>query len=165
MTSAKSCSWYGEKKLRDLGVNDMEDEALSILIEPGLRVERHVEDHGWQEYDPQDDPDIDMEFGPYGEELQFLPVELKGNLDEHESQTSEKIIFLETTHGRHAVLDDDDDDKQITIVDEDAGMIFHMEAPPRLTQVDQEGDTFMEEGGEPNQFSPFSSELDWRVAH
>ena len=137
MTSAKSCSWYGEKKLRDLGVNDMEDEALSILIEPGLRVERHVEDHGWQEYDPQDDPDIDMEFGPYGEELQFLPVELKGNLDEHESQTSEKIIFLETTHGRHAVLDDDDDDKQITIVDEDAGMIFHMEAPPRLTQVER----------------------------
>jgi hypothetical protein len=164
MSSAKSCAWYGEKKLRDLGVNDMEDEALSTLIGPDLAVQQHVEDQGWQEYDPQHDPDVAMEFGPYGEELQFLPVELKEILDENQAQSAE-ISNLTGTPARHAVLDDDEDDERIKIVDEDAGRIFRKEAPPRLTQVDQEGDTFMEEGGEPNQFAPFSSELDWRIAH
>ena len=49
-------------------------------------------------------------------------------------------------------------------MDEDAGRIFRKEIPPRYTQ-DREGDTLMEEDSEPNPFAPFSSELDWRIAH
>lgn len=164
LTSAKSCSWYAKAKLRDLGVNDVEDGVpLPTLIASDLEVQQHVEDPGWQEYDPQHDPDVAMEFGPYGEELQFLPVGPNEILDENQLQTADNINFQGATHSRHAVLDDDDDER-IIVVDEDAGRIFRKEAPPRYTE-DREGDTLMEEDGEPNPFSPFSSELDWRVAH
>jgi hypothetical protein len=159
LTSAKSCSWYAEAGLRDLGVNDIEgDVSLSTSITPDLQVHGDVEGDGWQEYDPQQDPDIDMEFGPYGDELRFLPDEPDEIGAEPQPQTAD------TTHSRHTVLDDDDDER-IVIVDEDAGRILRKEAPPRYTQVDREGDILMEEGGEPNPFAPFSSELDWRVAH
>ena len=165
LTSAKSCSWYAKERLKDLGINDMEDGASSTLIEPDMKVYREEEDEGWKEYDPQQDPDIAMEFGPYGDELQFLPDELEEIGTEPQTQTADNSVFQGTTHSRHTVLDDDDDDERVTIVDEEAGRIFGREAPPRHTQVDREGDTFMEEGGEPNQFAPFSSEMDWRVAH
>jgi len=161
LTSAKSCSWYAKARLRDLGNNHIKDGISSPLSEPDLEV--HVqEDEEWNEYDPQLDPDIATEFGPYGDELQFLPDEPEEIMEEPRLQTADNI------HSRHTVLDDNDaDDERITIVDEDAGRIFRKEAPPRCTHVDGEGDTFMEEleGGEPNQFAPFSSELDWRVAH
>lgn len=154
LTSAKSCSWYAKERLRDLGINDIADRVSATLMEP----EGQVEDEGWKEYYPQEDPDIIMEFGPYGEELQFLPDEPEEIGAEHQNQTADN------TDSRHTILEDDDDER-ITIVDEDAGRVFHNKAPPSHTQVDREGDTFMEEGGEPNQFAPFSSELDWRVAH
>jgi hypothetical protein len=166
LTSARSCSWYAKEKLRDLGVDDMEDGfPSSILIEADLQVHQHVDDQGWQEYDPQQDPDVTMEFGPYGEELQFLPAEPKEILDENQSQTAENSILRGTSHSRHMhTILDVEEDERITIVDEDAGWIFHKETPPMYTQ-DKEGDVLMEENGEPNPFAPFSSELDWRVAH
>jgi len=150
-----------------LGNNDIKDGVSSPLSEPDLEVHQQ-EDEGWNEYDPQLDPDIVMEFGPYGDELQFLPDEPEEIVAEPQPQTADNNAFQGTTHSRHTVLDDnDDDDERITIVDEDAGRIFRKEAPPRGTQVDREGDTFMDnlEGREPNRFAPFSSELDWRVAH
>ena len=158
LTSSKSCSWYNKEKLRDLGNNDITDRVSSTLSEPDLHDPGEAEDEGWKEYNPQEDEDVIMEFGPYGDELQFLP-------DEPDEIGAEPLTLQENTHSRHTVLDDDDDDERITIVDEDAGRIFRKEAPPRFTQVDREGDTFMEEDGEGNQFSPFSSELDWRIAH
>lgn len=158
LTSSKSCSWYNKEKLRDLGNNDITDRVSSTLSEPDLHDPGEGEDEGWKEYNPQEDEDVIMEFGPYGDELQFLP-------DEPDEIGAEPLTLQENTHSRHTVLDDDDDDERITIVDEDAGRIFRKEAPPRFTQVDREGDTFMEEDGEGNQFSPFSSELDWRIAH
>jgi hypothetical protein len=151
LTSARSCSWYTKERLRDLGVND--GVSLSTLIAPDLQVHIGVEGEG-QGYDPQQDPDIAMDFGPYGDELQFLP----GKPEEIEAETQPQ-----TTHLKYTVLAEDEAER-ITIVDEDAGRIFRREAPPRYPQVDREGDTLMEEGGEPNPFAPFSSELDWRVA-
>ena len=107
-----------------------------------------------------------MEFGPYGDELQFLPDEPEEIRPELRPQAADNHILQGTALSTHTVLDDDDsDDEHITIVDEDADKILRKEAPPRYTQVDREGDTLMEEGGEPNPFAPFSSELDWRVAH
>lgn len=77
LSSAKSCSCYAKAKLRDLGVNDIRDTRVSLLtsIMPNLVHGQIEEGEGWQEYDPQQDPDISMEFGPYGNELQFLPDE------------------------------------------------------------------------------------------
>ena len=162
LTSAKSCSWYEKARLRDLGVNDMDDGIpLPALIAPDLQIHHHVEDQGSQEgdYDPQQDPDVDMEFGSYGDEMQFLPV--GGN--ESQPETADETIFQRATPSRHAVLDDDNDERVI-IVDEDAGRILRKESPPSYYQ-DRDGDALMEEDGEPNPFAPFSSELDWRVAH
>jgi hypothetical protein len=155
LTSARSCSWYQKARLRDLGVNDMEDE-----VAPDLQVHQDVGDQEWLGYDPQQDPDVDMEFGPYGDELQFLPAEPKEILDESEA---ENTIFQRTAPSRHAVLDDDSDERVI-IVDEDAGWILRKEPPQSYTR-DRDGDASMEEEGAPNPFEPFSSELDWRVAH
>jgi hypothetical protein len=147
-----------------LGVNDKEEgEPLSTLMETDLQVDQQVEDPQWLDYDPQEDPDVAMEFGPYGDERQFFPAEPLENLDENRPQAAENNIYLGTKNSRHTVLDDDDDERNI-LVDEDAGRIFRKETPPRYTQ-DREGDTLMEEDGEPNPFAPFSSELDWRVAH
>ena len=154
LTSAKSCSWYEKTNLRDLGVNDMEDEVPLIALY--LQVNKHVEDWGLEEYDPQQDPDVAMEFGPYGEELQFFPAETKEILDENQPQIAENGILKETTYSRHTVLDGEDDE-HITIVDEDAGRIFYKETPPRYTQ-DREGDVLIEGDREPNPFAPFSSE-------
>ena len=165
LTSAKSCSWYTKARLRDLGADDIIDGVfLSTLIVPDLQIPGHVEREGWHEYDPQQDPDIAMEFGPYGDELRFLSDEPEEIGVEPRPQTADDHILQGTAHSRHTVLDDDGDE-HIAIVDEDAGRIFRTEAPPRYTQVDREGDTLMEEGRDPNPFAPFSSELDWRVAH
>ena len=153
LTSAKSCSWFTIARLRDLGVNDMEDAE-------DFQVHQHVGEREWQEYDPQQDPDVAMEFGPYEDELQFLRVEAKEISEENQPQTAEKTI---SHHSKHTVLDDEEDER-IIIVDEDAGRIFRKEPPPSYTQ-DRDGDELMEEDGEPNPFAPFSSELDWRVAH
>jgi len=155
LTSAQSCSWYTKAMLRDLGIKSTNPGvSLSTSVTPDL----HVEGEGWNELDPQQDPDVAMEFGPYGDELRFLPNEPEEIEAEHPPQ------IADNNTSRHTVLDDDDD-KRIVIVDADAGRIFRKEAPPRYTQVDREGDTLMEEGGEPNPFEPFSSELDWRIAH
>jgi hypothetical protein len=154
LTSARSCSWYQKARLRDLGVNDMEDE-----VAPDLQVHQDVGDQEWLEYDPQQDPDVDMEFGPYGDELHFLPTEPKEILDESEPQTAENQRI---TASRHVL--DDDSDERVIIVDEDAGRILRKEPPPSYTR-DRDGDALMEEDGGPNPFAPFSSELDWRVAH
>ena len=187
LTSARSCSWYAEERLRDLGGNDVEDgEAANLQVDedveeqgllerdfgdndmgdgdaPDLQVDEDVEGEGSLEYDPQEDPDVAMEFGPYGDELQFLPEEHVEILDEKEPHIPENNIYLETTHSRSTVLDDEDDER-ITIVDEDAGRVLCKETPSMYTQ-DSEGDASMEGEGEPNPFASFSSELDWRVAH
>ena len=156
LTSAKSCSWHTKAMLRDLGIKST---SLSTSFPPDLQAHRHVEGEGWNELDPQQDPDVAMEFGPYGDELQFLPNEHEEIEAEHPPQTAENNT------SRHTLLDDDDGDKRVVIEDADAGRIFCKEAPPRYTQVDREGDALMEECGEPNPFEPFSSELDWRIAH
>jgi hypothetical protein len=164
LTSAKSCSWYEKARLRDLGDNDMVDVVpSSTSIAPDLQVHHHVVDQEWQDYDPQQDPDVDMEFGPYGDELQFIPAESKEILEEIQPETSEDTIFQGTASSRHSILDDDNDER-IIIVDEDAGRIFRKERPPSYAQ-DGDGDALMEEDGGQNLFAPFSSELDWRVAH
>ena len=102
LTSARSCSWYAEQGLRDLGVNDVEDgEPLSAS---DLQDKQNVEDQEWQDYDPQEDPDVAMEFGPYGDELQFLPDEAVNILDENQPQAPEDNVYLETTHSRALFL-------------------------------------------------------------
>ena len=49
-------------------------------------------------------------------------------------------------------------------MDKNAGWIFR-KAPPTYTEKDSEGDTLMGEDPNCNPFEPFSSKLDWMVAH
>jgi hypothetical protein len=156
LTSAKSCSWFVEDKLRGLGIDD-DLVSLSGSITADVQVDGDVEWEGWNdsEYDSdRQDQDISMEFGPDGDVFQFIPEEpeeIEGNQPPQNSSS------------RDSLLDDDDDDR-ITIVDENAGWIFRKD-PPRYNEVDNEGDTLMGEDCIRNPFEPFSSELDWMVAH
>ncbi|KAF8964532.1 hypothetical protein BDZ97DRAFT_1757870 [Flammula alnicola] len=173
LTSARSCSWYAKGKLRDLGVHDVGDaEPVLPVFRQGEEEDQAPEDEDWGDYDPQQDPDIDVDMGPYGEEFHFIPDEYSTSVhDTEESEagpgprTAANRILQGATHPRHSVLDDDDDeDERVTIMDQDAGKIRRQEAPPRYIPMDRDGDILMSEGGELNPFAPFSSELDWRVA-
>jgi len=63
LTSARSCSWYGKGKLRDLGLSDIDEE---VMAQPTIPA--NTKDIDFEDYDPQQDPDInDMDLGPYGE--------------------------------------------------------------------------------------------------
>ena len=106
------------------------------------------------EYDQQDE-DISMEFRPEEEDFfQFIPEdpeEIEGNQQP------------KTSSSRNSPLDDDCDER-ITIVDKNAGWIF-CKAPPTYTENDSEGDTLMGEDPNRDPFEPFSSKLNWMVAH
>lgn len=156
LSKARSCAWYEKGKLRELGLDNLDD--LSV---PAPREPEDGDD--LENYDPQQDLDVDMDFGPYESEFNFLPS------DEPEigragpgPQTAENQILQEAAK-THPILDDDDDQRVIQI-DKEAGRIYRREPPPGHFQVDKDGDSLMDDDGEPNPFFPFASELDWRVA-
>ena len=101
-----------------------------------------------------------MDFGPYGEEYHFLPSDGPEVLEEGAAgpgpSTAANWILW-------AVLDDNNDE-HVTIIDKDASRIYQQDPAPRYIPVDKDGDIVMGNDGEPNPFTPFSSELDWRVA-
>lgn len=166
LSTARSCAWYAKGKLRDLGLND--DHDLDVPAPPPLFEPQQDEDWGnndpeqdndWGNYDPEKDDNIDMDFGPYGDE--FLPPdEPEVGVAGPGPQTAENQILQGAAKARHLVLDDDDDE-QVVQIDEDAGRIYRQDPPPKHFQVDKDGDSLMDND---NPFFPFSSELDWRVA-
>ncbi|KAF8906955.1 hypothetical protein CPB84DRAFT_1644167, partial [Gymnopilus junonius] len=153
LSTSRSCAWYAKGKLRDLGLDD--DDDTNPLPPP---PPPELEDDNWRDYDPQQDPDIDMEFGPYEDEYDFLPPVAGPG-----PQTAENQILHGAANTRASALDMDDD-KLFIQIDETAGRIYRRDPPPRHLQVDKDGDNLMDNDGEPNPFFPFTSELDWRVA-
>jgi hypothetical protein len=145
LSQAKSCAWYEKEKLRALG---SDNNILSPAPSPPLDPEDN------SDWDPQQDPDLDMEFGPYEEEFHFLQT----NEPEEGPQTAENEI----QNPKYPILEDDDDQRVVQI-DDDAGRIYRHDPPPRQCEVDKDGDSLMDNNGEPNPFFPFASELDWRV--
>jgi hypothetical protein len=145
LSKARSCAWYEIGKLRALGIDNNGDSYVPIPSQP------HDPENNsdWEEEDPQQDPVVDMEFGPYEDEFQFLPIE-------------EPAAGTGQQNAKYPVLEDVDDQRFVQI-DEEAGRIYRHDAPPRHCQVDMDGDSLMD-NGEPNPFFPFASELDWRVA-
>ena len=156
LSKARSCAWYEKEKLRELGLDNLDD--LSV---PAPREPEDGDD--LENYDPQQDLDVDMDFGPYESEFNFLPSD-KPEIGRAGPgpQTAENRILQEAAK-THPILDDDDDQRVIQI-DEEAGRIYRREPPPGHFQVDKDGDSLMDDDGEPNPFFPFASELDWRVA-
>ena len=73
---------------------------LPRLVASDLEVHHHAED--------EQDSDVDMEFGPYGDEIQFLPAEGNEVLDETQPETADNTTFQRATPSRHEVLDDDE---------------------------------------------------------
>jgi hypothetical protein len=144
LSKARSCAWYEKGKLRALGINDIHDPAPSPPHDSD-----DMDDSNWDNYDPQQDPDVDMEFGPYEDDFHFITTKDSEPEAGPGPQTQIQIPILE-----------DDDDQRFIQIDEDAGRIYRQDPPPRHCQVDEDGDTSM--GNSP--FFPFASELDWRVA-
>lgn len=178
LTSSRSCSWYAKGKLRDLGLDDDED-IFSFPASPLAEAEAEAEsglddlgkgpeeDDGLGNYDPEQDSNLDdMDFGPYEYEMDFLYPNFESpdiGVAGPGPQTAANQILQGAERMRHPVLDDEDDSRVIE-VDEDAGRIYRHDEPPRHFQVDEDGDSLMDNEGEPNPFFPFASELDWRVA-
>ncbi|KAF8868755.1 hypothetical protein CPB84DRAFT_1755779 [Gymnopilus junonius] len=95
---------------------------------------RPSEDKG--DYDPEQDPNMDIDFGPYEDNFDFLPQEPE--------EPEDGIAGPGPQTAANQILQE----------------------PPKYipVQVDQDGDTLMDDAGAPNLFAPFASELDWRVA-
>ena len=172
LTAARSCSWYGKGKLRDLGILDNNE---NDIIQPTTHspVLANSEDDNMETYDPQQDSDIfDTEFGPYGEEFHFLPNAEPDDIPEDPEvglagpgpSTAANQIIQGATNAQRSVLDDED--IRVTVEDKEAGRIYRQDPPPTYISVedDEDGDIVMGNDGEPNPFAPFSSELDWKVA-
>jgi len=160
LASARSCSWYSKGKLRQLDDLDNDDN-LESLTTSLFDAEEALE--GDEEaYDPQQDPDIDMDFGPYGDEMDFLPDEQEEPQAGPGPQTAKNRI-LQGANQQHYVLDDNDD-KRVTVIDQATGRIHRRVAPPTYFQADKDGDTMMDNASKLNHFALFASELDWKVA-
>lgn len=106
LSKARSCAWYEKGKLRALGLDNLDDFYIPAPSQPhnpedGSDLENH---------DPQQDFDlnIDMDFGPYEGEVNFLPP------DEPEAgpgpQTAANWILQGAAKRMHPILDDDDDE-------------------------------------------------------
>jgi hypothetical protein len=145
LSKARSCVWFEKEKLRALGLEDDED------IPAPLLPQEDEDDGQWVPVD-------EMEFGPYEDEFRYLPTE------EPEAGPGPHNQILEgAANTNHPVLEDDED-QRVVQVDEEAGRIYRRDPPPKHCQVDKDGDSLMDNNGEPNPFIPFASELDWRVA-
>jgi len=154
LSKARSCAWYEAAKLKTLGLDDPDnDNPLFPAPSPPHDPENHSD---WENYDPLQDPDVDMEFGPYEDEFHFLPT--------HDPEPGPQTAADEIRNPKYPILDDDDDQRVVQI-DDEAGRIYRHDPPPKHSQVDKDGDSLMEKDGEPNPFFPFASEMDWRVAH
>jgi len=162
LSKARSCAWYEKGKLRALGLDNPEDFHLPApFSEP-------EDDNDLDNHDSQQDSDLDMDFGPFEGDFTFLPPHLLPDMPGIGDagpgpQTAANRILEGAANMTHPILDDDDDERVIQI-DEEAGRIYRQEPPPRHFHVDQDGDSSMDHGGEPNPFFPFASELDWKVA-
>ena len=120
------------------------------------------DDNDLENYYPQQDSDLNMDFGPYEGEFNFLPPDI-GAAGPSQQMAENWILQGATKTPTHPILDDEDD-KWVIQIDEDAGRIYQHEPPPRHFQLDKDGDSSMDNNGKPNPFFPFASELDWRVA-
>ena len=101
LSKARSCTWYEKGKLRELGLDNLDNLSVPALHEP-------EDSDDLENYDPQQDLDLDMDFGPYKREFNFIPS------DEPEighagpgPQTVENQI-LQGAANTHPILDDDD---------------------------------------------------------
>ena len=105
------------------------------------------------------DPQQDQEFGPYEDEFHYL-------LTKEPNADPEQAAAHLIQNPKYPILEDEDD-QQVVQIDKEAGRIYRHDPPPlaRPCQMDNNGDTLMDNDGECNAFFPFASELDWRVAH
>ena len=146
LSKARSCAWYEKGKLSALGLDNEDDFHLPAPYAP--EDENDLENY--------QDSDLNMDFGPYEGEFNFLPPDIGPD-------SQNQILPGTAKTPTHPILDDNDDE-WVTQINKDAGRIYRHEPPPRHFQADKDGDSLMDNNGEPNPFFPFASELDWRVA-
>ena len=155
LSTAKSCKWYRKGKIRDLSVLEVERDEALIGEE---RADTPFQDHGVDLdmdslYEAQDQDLFDNLASQQRDEYQLIP--------ENVSQTSQHSLASGSwplPQTQHRSLDDKDD-TQFTAEHPTAGAV--LPATP-----DGDGDIEMGDTTENNlnAFSPFSSELDWRIA-
>ena len=123
LSKARSCAWYEKRKLRELGLDNLDNLSVPALCEP-------EDGDDLENYDPQQDLDLDMDFGPYERGFNFIPSD-KPEIGHAGPgpQTAENWI-LQGAANTHPILDDDDDQGVIQI-DEEAGRIYQQDPPPR----------------------------------
>jgi hypothetical protein len=165
LKTAKSCKWYRKGKLRDLSIihtaephlRDLRSQSPSGLAEDGPI--------DWSEpgiYNDIQAPYSDLECGD--DEIPSSPLQ-----DQDEFQLIPDGCSgpgPQSTNGRGNLQMrslDDDDDSRVVEMHPTAGKILPP-LPSEQQEKDSDGDIHMEDGQASGSFSPFSSELDWKIA-
>lgn len=165
LSSNKGCNWFAKGTLEALGLEDIVQPLIHLEIPPRLAPEEEDIEYNLQ----QDEEVEDVDFGPFRRDFHFIPnvpeVEIGIGVAGPGPQTAiNQILRQADPHQQHRILDDDDDSRVVDI-DPKAGRIYRKGPPPTYIPADKDGDIAMNEvGAPPNLFSPFKSELDWRIA-
>lgn len=170
LINSTKCCGYLQGKLRDIGLFDDDNDMLAL--EPNLEDDPDIE---WSDHQAQEVPYEPFYFDPLdsnANEFHFIPRDLEdtSNDSSHGAvpgpgpSTAANSILRQAAAHQQRVLDVQED-SGVTVWTEGAGSILRKVVPPSYMQHDvrdEQGDVQMAEGD--RTFSPFSSELDWRVA-
>lgn len=172
LSMAKTCKWYKKGKNQDFYLINIPDTNTSTPEDDEATSEPDADDNTFNFNDtwplplfsntnhqhPLDDIQYD--------EFVLLPQE-----DQQQATAGPgprtQAAESSKNHNSYRALDDDDDSRHIIEVNQTAGRVLfqrsHSEAS--METYDTDGDTAMEdETQEKSLYSPFESELDWKVA-
>jgi len=173
---SKGCSWYKKGKLRDLGEEGTFEHARTPDVIVGEEQEADVDQNS--EAGSEWDPEEAMQ--QLDEELYDL-IDLQAPSDPAPSRSEDAPQAVAAGPSRHRL--DDEEDNLVEVEHPTAGQVIRMseslhtrwrryflgDGAPR-DSVDVQGDVIMGDGerrenlSPANEFAPFASQMDWRIA-
>jgi len=183
---AKGCKWYKKGKMSELTIvsepSNSESSSEAPEIQIGDSVPFEWEAQEWPDFDdPQEHEQFDLwpEENIDRDEFRLLPQEqfqsLPQDQEENEAragpgpnmQANQASQVSENTSNSHRALDDEDDTRFV-MEHPTAGAVLQRNPPPpppATSAQDADGDIAMDsDSEEKSPFSPFHSELDWKIA-
>jgi len=161
LSSAKSCKWYRKGKIRDLSLNDIqideeENEALRERQKANTSVLQDANNSDYMDSFPEgEDGDFFNDFASEGmDEYELIPENVPAIPFPASMASSSHLPHQSQNHS----LEDEDDTRYIE-EHPTAGKVL-----PSTAAADSDSDINMEDFTEKNTLSPFSSDLDWKIA-
>ena len=157
LSSAKSCKWYRKGKIRDLSLNDIQiDEEENEALKENTSVLQDVNNSDYMDSFPEgEDGDFFNDFASEGmDEYELIPENVPATPLPASMASSSRL----PSQSQNRSLEDEDDTRYIE-EHPTAGKVL-----PSTAAADSDGDINMEEFTEKNTLSPFSLDLDWKIA-